>query len=501
MDHKQDGPDHSAVAEPEHEHLTTEMAEALAGQDYTLGIVPDTKRRTNWTMFWLWVTLQVSVAYMYTGYLARSQGLALGDMILAGVLGAIIIFLYGSLSANLGTFTGLTHTLLTRTIYGRAGSGFVSLLLIVMGMGWYGFQALFLALILQGLFGFDNNLVAILAAVFGFVMIANNLFGFRGVAAYARWVAAPLLLLWGFYALIKGFATVPGATLFSAPNVKEVTISVPVVMGLLIGGMAWGNEPDIFRYAKKARPFSLPTLFFGYLIGSLVFPVAGYLMAELANTTDFGAAMKYFVDFSLFGLVALGVIVFFVNQFALNDGNLYESINAMQNLFGWRRYYSVLILGVLGAVLAYVMATAQSVQNNFFIVANISGIFVPCATTIMAVDYFIVPRLFPSLKRPSNKLTNWGDAALINPVAFVALLIALIVGAYTGGLIPGTAGFGTTNIGLPTLQSWAVAAIVYLVGIAIVRGRSDAYRLLGFPKHFEAPGPEAKATAPAPAHS
>lgn len=477
------------VLEHDIEHLGGDMAEALAGQDYTTSVVPPTKRRTNWVMFWLWATLQVSVAYMYTGYLARSQGLSLTDMILAGVLSAAVIFLYGSLASNLGSYTGQTHTLLTRTIFGRAGSGFVSILLIIMGMGWYGFQAYFLALILQGLFGFSDGVVPVLSAIFGFVMIANNLFGFQGVAAYARYVAAPLLLAWGFYALIKGFATVPGDVLFSMPK-GAATTSIPIIMGLLIGGSAWGNEPDIFRYAQPRRPYNLPTLGFGYLVGSLVFPVAGYLMAELSNTTDFGAVMKFFVDFSLFGFVALGVIVFFINQFALNDGNLYESVNAMQNVFGWRRYLSVLILGVAGAILAAMMA---SVQNSFFIVANISGIFVPCATTIMAVDHFVVPRLF-GLKRPTYKVTSWANTAFINWVGVIALVIALIVGSYTAGLIPGTSGFGTTNIGLPTLQSWVVAAGAYLIGVALMRNRKDVYRLLGYPHDYEVP-----ATAAVPA--
>ena len=490
--HSHAGDTAAEMVEHDIEHLGGEMAEALAGQDYTTSVVPHNKRRTNWVMFWLWATLQVSVAYMYTGYLARSQGLSLTDMIIAGILSAVVIFMYGSLSANLGAFTGQTHTLLTRTIYGRAGSGFVSVLLIIMGMGWYGFQAFFLALILQGLFGFGDGVVPVLAAIFGFVMITNNLFGFQGVAAYARYVAAPLLLAWGFYAMIKGFTAVPSNVLFSLPK-GPVTTSIPIIMGLLIGGAAWGNEPDIFRYAQPKKPYSLPALGFGYLVGSLVFPLAGYLMAELSNTTDFGAVMKFFVEFSLFGFTALGVVVFFVNQFALNDGNLYESINAMQNIFGWRRYFSVLILGVAGAILAAEMA---SVQNSFFIVANISGIFVPCATTIMAVDYFIVPRLF-GLKRPTHKVTSWANTSFINWVGVISLVIALIVGAYTGGLIPGTSGFGTTNIGLPTLQSWVVAAGAYIIGVAIVRGRKDAYKLLGYP----ADAPEHTAQHATPAHA
>jgi hypothetical protein len=54
-------------------------------------------------------------------------------------------------------------------------------------------------------------------------------------------------------------------------------------------------------------------------------------------------------------------------------------------------------------------------------------------------------------------------------------------GAYTGGLIPGISGFGTTNIGFPALQAWATGAIVYLVLVAVVVvAKSDrVHELLG----------------------
>jgi hypothetical protein len=143
-------------------------------------------------------------------------------------------------------------------------------------------------------------------------------------------------------------------------------------------------------------------------------------------------------------------------------------------------------------VLAFKMA---SVQNSFFIVAYISGIFVPCATTIMAVDHFVVPRLF-GLKRPTDKITSWANTAIVNWVGLVALVVALVVGAYTGGLIPGTSGFGTTNIGLPTLQSWVVAAGVYLIGVAVVKNSKSVYRLLGYPTNFVAPATAVREPAP-----
>jgi purine-cytosine permease-like protein len=463
-----------------------EMLEIAEGNDYTTGIVPQEKRRSRLTLTLIWISLQASVSIMYAGFIARSQGLTLGDVLLAGAITSVTIFAYGVGASNLGNYTGQTHTLLTRTIYGRYGSGFVSLLLIVMGMGWYGFQAIFLAQITQGLFGWNN--VTAVSMIFAAVMVFNNLFGFRGVAAYARFIAAPILLIWGVYALVKGLGTVPSGHLFSsAPG--PATTTVMVIVALLIGSASWGNEPDIFRYGKPRRFYNIPALALGYPIGMMVFPVAGYLMALLSSTTDFGAIFKYFVDFSLLGLTGLAVVVFFINQFALNDGNLYEAVNAMQNIFGqvkgYQRVFSVVILGLIGVGLAWYMNVASQLQTNFFIVAGISGIFVPTATTVMVADVFIVPRLF-GLRRPVERVTPWAAAAGINYIAIVALVVALVVGAYTGGLIPGISGFGTTNIGFPTLQSWIIGAGLYIVGVWLVKASPSRYWLLGYPKTFAA---------------
>ena len=501
MDQKpgRDGHDHSVSHELlQAEHELLEMA---SGNDYTTGIVPMEKRRSKLTLTLLWISLQISVSLMYAGFVARSQGLGLGDVILAGVIASVAIFAYGIGASYLGNYTGQTHTLLTRTIYGRFGSGFVSFLLIVMGMGWYGFQALFLALILQGLFGWSN--VGLVAVVFAVVMVFNNLFGFRGVATYARYIAAPILIAWGAYALIKGLATVPSGNLFSAAP-GPATTTVMVIVALLVGSASWGNEPDIFRFGKPKPTYNIPALALGYPIGMIGFPVAGYLMALLSNTTDFGTIFHYFVDFSLFGLTALAVVVFFINQFALNDGNLYEAVNAMQNIFGgfkgYRRVYSVVILGTVGAILAYAMATQSSLQNNFFIVAGISGIFVPTATTVMVADVFLVPRLL-GLRRPVERVTPWKAAADINYIAIVSLVIALVVGSYTGGLIPGISGFGTTNIGFPTLQSWIIGGGLYLIGVWLIKSSPSRYWLLGYPKTFNVSQPAATPVAAASAHS
>lgn len=462
------------------EGVANQLAAAL-DEDYTKSIVPMSKRKSNITIAILWATLQAALIVMVIGFLARSQGLTLGQLMLAALVAVAIIMLYGFGAANLGAYTGQTHTLLTRTIFGRVGSGIVSVLLVLVGLGWYSFQAFFFATVLQAFFPLHN--LSLWAAAFAIVMITNNLLGFTGISGYAVYVCTPLLIGWGLWTLIKGFVTVPASTLLSAPPGAPTTTVLAMSL-LIIGGLAWGNEPDFFRYSNPRRWYNVPTLLFGYCFGAVIFTAAGYLMAELSNATEFGPIMQYFVQFSLFGLTALGIIIFAVNVVASNDGNLYEAINAAQNIFRWRRVISVVLLGGIAALVASQMG---SLQDVLFIVAGISGIFVPCATTIMVMDVFVVPRLF-NLHRPVDRVTPWSTTALANWIAVAALLCALALGALTGGLIPGLPGFGKTTIGYPPLQAWALSGALYLLGVLLVRKSGRRYELLGYPTDYQPTG-------------
>jgi purine-cytosine permease-like protein len=446
-------------------------------------------------MFLTFCSMQLVFGAVLVGYDARFQGLSLGRLIAAMAIAAVTMTVYCIGSANLGAVVGQTHAVTTRSIFGTIGSAVVSLLLVVDGMGFYLFTVLFVITLGQALIG-TIAAISLITALLAFVMIFNNYFGFTGLQRFAQYVAVPVVFLWGIYATIKAFSSVSGHALSAVPHTAS-PVSLLVVTGAMVGLSTWGNEPDIFRYAKAGRTswWNIPTLAIAYFLGALIFPIMGYMIGTLSGQSDFSASIKYFSAFTLFGLAGLMMVVLLVNQWAVQDGNLYIAINGAQNLLSriprWRRQYTVLGLGLAAAALTFIL---PSLTKTFTIVTGIGAVTVPVASTIMAMDVFVVSRLF-GLRRPLHRVASWAELAAANWPAIIALVAGTAVGAFTGGLIPGTAGFGKTYIGFPALQAWATGAVVYLIAASLAARSPRARVLLGYPHIEEGPADQAARAA------
>ena len=457
--------------------------------DYTESVVPQSARRSNFRMLLTFGSMQLVFGAVLVGYNARFQGMTLGRLAEAMAVAAVTMTVYCIGSANVGAVVGQTHAVTTRGIFGTLGSALVSLLLVIDGMGFYLFTVLFIITLGQALIG-TIPAVALVTAILAFVMIVNNYFGFTGLQRFAQYVAVPVIVAWGLYATIKSFVTVTPHQLAAVPHASPTSFFL--VVGAMVGLSTWGNEPDIFRYSKPGRAswWNIPTLVIPYALGAFLFPIMGYMIATLSNQPNFAPAIKYFASFTLFGLSGLMMIVLLVNQWAVQDGNLYIAINGAQNLLSriprWRRQYTVVGLGLAAAGLTYIL---PSLTKTFNIVTGIGAVTVPVASTIMAMDVFVLPRLL-GLRRPLYRVATWSELAFANWPAIVALLAGTAVGAFTGGLVPGTAGFGKTYIGFPALQAWVTGAVVYVVLAGIVAAASkkhQARELLGYSAIAEQP--------------
>ncbi|TCO55032.1 cytosine permease [Actinocrispum wychmicini] len=464
---------------------TSSTSPSSTGQELVIGLshdystsdageVPLSQRRSLYHFTALWITLAAGFTYLFLGFQYHDAGYSLWRAVGAGAVGAVAYLLYALPAAYLGSTTGLTHSLLTRSIFGKIGSVVVSLILIGVAAGWTAFAFNLLATLYDGLFSWGN--VVLISVVLAVVGVTNNVFGFGGIAAFARYLVAPLMILWMVYLLVKGIATVPGAVMGAGTSDNLPFLSG---VGLAIGAVMWGNEPDTWRYGKPRFFWPTLPLVVAFAIGLVLFVAGGWLMGALSGVGqyDIGPAFRYSVEYSLFGALWLGAIVATVLQIAINDGNYYEMINAGQNLFGqakgWRRLYTCLLMAGVAAVFTWWF---PHLQNGFFSIAGWTSIALPSATVVMCVDKFVLPRLSP-VERPAA-VPSWRAAGLANWPAIAAVLVAVLFGAWGLGLLPGQG--STPSLGLVPVEAWLIAGLVYLLLGTVAARSSGARTLLGF---------------------
>jgi purine-cytosine permease-like protein len=445
------------------------------------GVVPLTERRSRYHFLSLWITLAAGFTYLFLGFQYHDAGYSLVKAVAAGAIGAVAYLVYALPAAYLGSTTGQTHALLTRSILGRVGSALVTVLLIGIAAGWTAFAFNLLATLYDGLFSWGH--VVLISVILAIVGITNNLFGFTGIAAFARYLVAPLMIAWVLYLVIKGLVQIPSSALSGSGGAD--TLPFLSGIGVAIGSVMWGNEPDTWRYGKPKLFWPAVPMIVAFAVGLVLFVAGGWMMAQLsgAGQFDFGPAFRYTVQYSLFGILALGAVVATVLQVAINDGNYYEMINAGQNavggISGWRRWYTCAIMAVVAALFTWGF---PSVENGFFIVASWSSIALPCVTVVMCVDRFLLPRLIPA-HRPMGTVPSWRASGVANVPGIVAVLVAVAFGAWGLGLFPGQD--SAPSAGLPAVEAWVLAGVLY-TALGWLVGRSPASPLLlGFGRQTE----------------
>jgi purine-cytosine permease-like protein len=457
--------------------LQAEIAHDYSSSDN--GIVPLSVRRGTWTHHVpLWLTLYAGFAYMSLGSELYTFGYSLGQVILIALAAGLCYLLYAIPAAYLGARTGQTHALMSRSVFGKSGSLVVSALVLLTPLGWVGYQANILADIWNGLLGWGPVIpIAVAIAVLG---ITNNILGFTGIAAFARWIASPLILIWVAWVVFRTFtSTSPEVLASTMPG----TSPLPIVTGIVaaIGFATYGNEPDLFRYAKPSMGSVVPPLFLGLLVGLVLFPIAGWIIAARIESGDFAAVVAEAVSFSLGGLGLLAVILATPTEIAINDANYYESLNAGQNLLGgwsrWRRIYSCILIAIGGGFMAWWVPQETS---NFFRAATFLAVTVPTATVVMYTDQLVLPRLL-GIRRSLDRVPSWNEAAFANWPAIVALVVGVAFGSYGSGILPGQDGAPLEGWGIVPVEAWILAGLTYIGLVAIANRSAARERLLGFP--------------------
>jgi len=424
---------------------------------YLSSPVPLSMRRGPITMGLLWVTMVTAFPAVLMGFQWLKDGITLPQVINCTLIGCMVLLAYAVPAAHLGAKSGLSYGALSRLVFGGWASRLASINILWIFAAWYSMYALLLADTLKSIFHIEVPIM-VLAATLAIIMALNNFFGFSGVANFARFVAAPLIIAAVFYTFGKVLPTCPVSALYETPHVSFST-ALTSVAGFVIGFMVWGNEPDYWRHGQSEKRTAALPLAISFLIGGVIFPVAGWMVARMSGITEFGAATNFINTYSFGGIAFLAPIVLAASYCAGNDSNLYGMINAVENLKKLPHKAVCATLAIFCAAFAAYLSNAGAVKALESI-ASLNCIFLPTVTVIMFCEFFLI-RSILGIRTDFSRVPTFAELPAVKWVPFSALITGYVVGVGTSGVIPGTE---FMHVGLCSAQAWLAAAAVYIPG-------------------------------------
>jgi purine-cytosine permease-like protein len=424
--------------------------------DYAISPIPLNERKGPITMGLLWLTMVTSFPAVMIGFEWYRRGLTLSQVATCTGLSCVVLLLYAIPATQLGARTGLSYTALSRNVFGTIGSRLITFNLIWLFTAVYGLFALYFADALIGLFHLKIPLVA-LSAIIAVLMSINNFFGFKGVANFARYIAAPAMMIWIGYTFIKAASLLPPSVLHQAPTVAFPT-AITTVSTFVIGLAVWGNECDYWRHSKAGVRSTAVPLFIALLIGQVVFPTAGWMAAKVSGITDYTAATAFMNSFSFGGIAAAAAFVLGAAYFACNDSNLFGAVQACENLKQLTHRNWSAIIALLGALCAVLLSAFGAVKSTE-VLASLNCVIMPIPTVIVLAEWLLGATLFGVGRVTSSTVPSYAQLPMWRGPAMFSLLAGTLFGIVTSGVFPGTEKF---NIGIFSAQAWIFAFILYI---------------------------------------
>jgi purine-cytosine permease-like protein len=416
------------------------------GNGHHIGAIPVSQRHGPVTMGLLWITMVTAFPALLIGFEWYRQGFSLKD-VFTGVLSSVLIVLaYYIPICFLSARTGLSFKHLSLTVFGSLGSKMLLAPLIFIFLGWYTVCALLMSDAVCGIFAL-KNMLPLLAAIFSFAMAFNNFFGFKGVANFAKYLAGPVLIAWVLYSFVKIAPAIPAACM--KPDSVVSMTALTSIASFTIGFAIWGNEADYWRHSKpRLIPISL-ALAFALLIGEIIFPITGWLIAFKTGIVDSGVATSYMNQFSFGGLALLAIFVLGANYFAGNDSNLYALTHAFEGVFRFSHKALVFSVACVCALASFLLAKIGATTALEHICA-LNSVILPVATLLIVAEWFI----FKGLTRQQGSETS-----AVRLPALVSFCTGTAIGLLTSGVFPG---LEHLKIGLPPIQAWGIALAIYI---------------------------------------
>lgn len=409
--------------------------------------VPLHRRYGTFSMGLLWVTMMTTFPTCLLGFEWYRQGFTFSQVLIAVLTGASIVFCYTTVAAYMGALTGLNYALLAKHVFGKIGSKVVCAAWSMLFFLWYAYMAGAMAVALKGLINIPLS-VPVLSVIMAVLMSFNNIFGFKGVTNFARYLAAPCLITWIAYTFCKASCAIPPA-IFAEHGKQSLEAALTTITPLIVGACLWGNEPDFWRYAKPQKLGTVVPIMVSVAIGEVLFPLTAWMVGYLGHVSETSAALRFLNSFTFGTNGALAATMLVIAYFAVNDGNLYGAINGFENIFHSRRGKLLLPLILLSCVLTLLLVNRTDALD---MVATFNAFLLPCVTIIIGIEYFLFRSILHRVGEDAEfKSVSW--------TAIISLATAWCVGVLTSGTVAHTQAL---HFGIWPLFAWFAAALVYI---------------------------------------
>lgn len=331
-----------------------------------------------WDLFLVWGGFSIVLTNFLLGSLGVSIGI--GPAILAHIIGVLIIAGVVWLGTLLGSGQGIAGTVAMRSAFGINGRYIASIVMFVVGIGWFGVQT---GIVGSASYEIVNDIAPPIAftprvwmVITGILMAIVAIFGYR-VIVWLNRLAMPgliVLLVWLTYKLF----TVYSEQLSSFQPTGDMSFFA--VINLLPAGMAaaFVLGADYGRYVKSERATlgaPLSVLVFFVIVATL-----GVVSAAATGNWD---PVQILVSL---GLGVFGLLMLILAAWTTNVSNIYVASLALSNMTGWLRVRTSIIASVAGILLALGgIYSYQGLQNYLTL---ITALLIP-TTGVLVVDYFV----------------------------------------------------------------------------------------------------------------
>jgi len=405
----------------------------------------------------LWLTMVTAFPTVLIGVEWHKQGFSLVQVVACTVFASALLLFYTVPAGMLGATTGKTFAQLAAQVFGKHGCHFATVHVFWIFTAFYGLTALLMADAITGLFHPPISMAA-LAFVSALLMSLNNFWGFAGVVNFARYFAAPAVIIWVITTFVRtflGLAATPLAATVADGN-QSWPFAFTIISSFIIGFAAWGNEADYWRHGRPSVWGTALPVAGVLLIGEVIFPITGWMVAHLYHISDTAEATSFLKSYSFGGQAVLACLVIGAQYFASQDSNIYGVVSALDSFVKVPKRLVVFIYAIIGGgIAAWLSLTglARSLEQ----ITALNCVFLPGATVII-ISEWIFGRLFAGGKGHITADEGASGRSFYWP-AITALLVGYTVGLVTAGVFPGLNAF---HVGIPFLFAWFSGAFVYM---------------------------------------